>query len=107
MNKNGKLYQAQIEPGDEGGELIASLITHTITHHDFQNESTLYAKPPLQLNPKILAVPLTKLKKNWLPRQIYVTQEQAINAFKQAYLLQLNKDRQSYLGLYGFLLAVM
>ncbi|MFO9377237.1 SGNH/GDSL hydrolase family protein [Legionella pneumophila serogroup 1] len=100
--RNGKLYQAQIEPSDEGGELIASLIAHTITHHDFQNESMLYAKPPLQLNPKILAVPLTKLKKDWFPRQIYVTQEQAISAFKQAYLLQLNKDRQSYLGLYGF-----
>ncbi|HAU0564093.1 TPA: SGNH/GDSL hydrolase family protein, partial [Legionella pneumophila] len=100
--RNSKLYKAQIEPSDEGGKLIASLITHTITHHDFQNESMLYAKPPLQPNPKILAVPLTKLKKDWFPQQIYVTQEQAITAFKQAYLLQLNKDRQSYLGLYSF-----
>jgi len=38
------LYKTQIEPSAKGGDLIAELVTHVATHHDFKGPSLVYAK---------------------------------------------------------------
>ena len=44
---NPELYRSQIEPSAMGGKLIADLIAHVISNHDFEHsDSTFYYKPP-------------------------------------------------------------
>jgi len=39
---NGDLYTYQIEPSEQGGELIAKLITHVLLNHNFNENSVIY-----------------------------------------------------------------
>lgn len=43
---NGSLYKSQIEPSSEGGSAIAALISHVVSHHNFEGPSVLYLQPP-------------------------------------------------------------
>lgn len=36
----------QIEPSSEGGSAIAALISHVVSHHNFEGPSVLYLQPP-------------------------------------------------------------
>lgn len=45
FNPYRDLYESNIEPNANGGQLIADGIHHIVTHHDFAGESKLYAKP--------------------------------------------------------------
>jgi hypothetical protein len=45
FNPNENLYVSGIEPGIQGGALIAEGIDHVIRHHSFSDESFLYSKP--------------------------------------------------------------
>ncbi|KTD64942.1 SGNH/GDSL hydrolase family protein [Legionella shakespearei] len=95
-------YKSQIEPSEKGGKLIASLISHAITRHDFKSESMLYAQHPSQSIPVTLEIPLAQLKNVWFPGSIFTNKEQALSVFKQAYQEQLSRDKASFCGLYGF-----
>ena len=99
--QDGTSYVSQIEPSNKGGEQIAQLVAHAVTHHNFSGPSIIYAKPACQLTAEILSAPLASVRKNWFPGKVFSTKEQALNVFKKAYADQLSRDKASFSGLYG------
>jgi len=39
---NENLYTHQIEPSNEGGDIIAKIISHVLSHHNFESNSKIY-----------------------------------------------------------------
>lgn len=48
---DSKNYISGIEPGEQGGDIIAEGLNHIIKNHDFQGPSLTYSKPPRSTEP--------------------------------------------------------
>jgi lysophospholipase L1-like esterase len=56
--EDSSFYKLQIEPSAKGGELIATLISHAVQHHEWSKESVLYSKKGLSGDVKAAPIPL-------------------------------------------------
>lgn len=92
------LYTAQIEPSGEGAALMAELLSHIITHHDFEHDSMIYSKPGCTEGPIIA----TKNTQSWKPRHLSIDDPNAHVFFHAEYRRQLTRDKSKWYGIYGW-----